>query len=122
MQLLQKLKKKARELKNEVQVLILAYKDRRTPLLARVLISITIAYLLSPIDLIPDFIPILGLLDDILIVPALITLSIKLIPSAVLREARERAMIDPAMIRKTNWIFAIVIVCIWILLVILIFL
>ena len=73
-------------------------------------------------DLIPDFIPILGLLDDILIVPALITLSIKLIPSTVLREARETARTNPEMIRKTNWIFAIVIVCIWLLLVILIFL
>ena len=71
-QLLSKLKQKARQLKSEAQVLMIAYKDKRTPVTAKILIGITVGYLLSPIDLIPDFIPVLGLLDDLIIVPILI--------------------------------------------------
>ena len=89
MSLIQTLKQKAKKLKAEAQVLMIAYKDKRTPLTAKILIGITIGYLLSPIDLIPDFIPVLGLLDDLIIVPALIALSIKLIPEIVLHDARE---------------------------------
>ncbi len=77
-QLLSKLKQKARQLKSEAQVLVRAYSDKRTPITAKMLIAITVGYLLSPIELIPDFIPVLGLLDDLIIVPALIALSIKL--------------------------------------------
>jgi uncharacterized membrane protein YkvA (DUF1232 family) len=94
---------------------MLAYGDRRTPFLAKILIGITIGYLLSPVDLIPDFIPILGLLDDVLIVPALIVLSIKLIPVTVLNQARESARANPQQLNKTNWIFAIFIVAVWLL-------
>lgn len=68
---------------------MIAYKDKRTPIAAKMLIGITIGYLLSPIDLIPDFIPVIGLLDDLIIVPALIALSNKLIPEVVLKVARE---------------------------------
>src|ERR1041385_6064900 len=75
MKLLGSLKAKAKKLKAEAQVLMLAYKDKRTPLVAKILIWVTVGYLLSPIDLIPDFIPVLGILDDLIIVPALITLS-----------------------------------------------
>lgn len=77
MKLLDNLKQKAKKLKSEAQVLMIAYKDNRTPLKAKILIGITVGYLLSPIDLIPDFIPVLGILDDLIIVPALIALSIK---------------------------------------------
>jgi uncharacterized membrane protein YkvA (DUF1232 family) len=113
MGLLSNLKKKARHLKSEAQVLMIAYKDSRTPIHAKILIGITIGYLLSPIDLIPDFIPVLGILDDLVIVPLLIALSIKSIPTYILNEAREEINNNPLHFKKNNWLFAIVIVVIW---------
>ena len=110
------LKQKARQLKSELQVLLIAYKDTRTPLIAKLLIGITVGYLLSPIDLIPDFIPVIGLLDDLIIVPILISLSIKLIPSKVLSEARQTIKINPKILKKGNWLFGLFIIAIWILL------
>ena len=95
MKFIQTLKLRAKKLKSELQVLVIVYKDKRTPLFAKILIGITIGYLLSPIDLIPDFIPVLGLLDDLIIVPFLIRLSIKLIPQKILDEAREK-LINPS--------------------------
>ncbi len=114
MALLTNLKSRAKKLKSEAQVLMIAYKDKRTPASAKILIGITVGYLLSPIDLIPDFIPVLGLLDDLIIVPALIALSIKLIPGAVLEDAREQLKNNPKRYKKNNYLFAIVIVLIWI--------
>ena len=113
MKLIQKLKEKARQLKSEVQVLIMAYGDKRTPLAAKILIGITIGYLLSPIDLIPDFIPVLGLLDDIIIVPFLIRLSIKQIPEVVLQDARAMVVSHSKRYKKNNWFFASIIIAIW---------
>jgi len=111
--LLSELKQRARKLKSEAQVLMIAYKDKRTPVTAKALIAITVGYLLSPIDLIPDFIPVLGLLDDLIIVPVLISFSLKLIPVVVLLDARERVKNNPGALKKTNWFFAIVIIMIW---------
>ncbi len=113
MSILTNLKQKARQLKSEAQVLMIAYKDKRTPITAKILIGITVGYLLSPIDLIPDFIPVLGLLDDLIIVPALIALSIKLIPEIILNDAREQLKNNPQRYKKTNWLFAIIIIIIW---------
>ncbi len=121
MPLIQTLKQKAKKLKSEAQVLMIAYKDKRTTVTAIILIGITVGYLLSPIDLIPDFIPVLGLLDDLIIVPALITLSIKLIPEIVLKEARENLAKNPLRYKKNNWIFAYIIIIIWVLLIIFIY-
>ncbi|HEY5731396.1 MAG TPA: YkvA family protein [Anaerolineales bacterium] len=83
------LKSRARALKNEVFAVYLAAKDARSPWYAKVIAICTVAYALSPIDLIPDFIPILGYLDDVIIVPAGIALAIRLIPADALEEARE---------------------------------
>lgn len=116
MRLLSKLKQRARKLKSEAQVLMIAYKDKRTPVTAKALIAITVGYLLSPIDLIPDFIPVLGLLDDLIIVPILILFSLKLIPAVVLLDARERVKNNPEALKKTNWFFAMVIILIWLVL------
>ena len=113
MSLLSTLKHRAKQLKAEAQVLILAYRDKRTPLTAKILIGITLGYLLSPIDLIPDFIPILGLFDDFIIVPVLIALSIKLIPPTVLNDAREQLKNNPQRYKKNNWLFAALIIIIW---------
>lgn len=114
MSVLDKLKQRARQLKSEAQVLMIAYKDKRTPASAKILIGITVGYLLSPIDLIPDFIPVLGILDDLIIVPALIALSIKIIPEIVLTDAREQLKNNPQRYKKNNWIVAVVIIIIWI--------
>lgn len=116
MSLFSTLKQKAKDLKSEAQVLLIAYRDSRTPLSAKILIGITVGYLLSPIDLIPDFIPVLGFLDDVIIVPLLIAISIKLIPSKILEEARKKAKSNPQTLKKTNWIFAILIITLWLLL------
>ena len=86
-----KLRRRAGRLKRQVWAMFLALKDPRTPFLARVIIVCAVAYAVSPIDLIPDFIPILGQLDDLLILPALIVLAIKLIPPEVSARCRREA-------------------------------
>jgi uncharacterized membrane protein YkvA (DUF1232 family) len=80
---------RARALKKEVHAVYLAAKDPRTPWFAKAFISFIVAYTVSPIDLIPDFIPILGYLDDLVIVPLGVALAILMIPPEVLDEARE---------------------------------
>jgi len=112
MKLLSRLRRRAASLKKEVTALYYAYQDPRTPVYAKVLVFITMAYALSPIDLIPDFIPILGYLDDLILLPALIALSISLIPEPVMREARIRAEKEPLQLRK-NWGAALLFILIW---------
>jgi uncharacterized membrane protein YkvA (DUF1232 family) len=86
-----RLERRASRLKRRIWALYLSLKDPATPLLARIVIVCAIAYALSPIDLIPDFIPILGQLDDLVILPALIALALKLIPSEVTARCRREA-------------------------------
>ncbi len=88
---LQRLKAWAGRLKTELQALYLAYRDPRTPLLARVLAIVVVAYAFSPIDLIPDPIPVLGYLDDLVLIPLGIALAVRMVPSDVLAECREEA-------------------------------
>lgn len=78
-------------MKRQVWALFLAWKDPRTPVLARVVIIVAVAYAVSPIDLIPDFIPFFGQLDDLLILPLLIALAIRLIPPDVSARCRRDA-------------------------------
>tara|TARA_R100000935_G_scaffold51378_1_gene77811 strand:+ start:173 stop:556 length:384 start_codon:yes stop_codon:yes gene_type:complete len=113
----QRLNAKVKKLRSEIQVLIIAYSDPRTPWTAKLLIGITVGYLLSPIDLIPDFIPVLGILDDLILVPLLITASIKLIPEIVIKEARVQALKNPKRMKKNNWIVAFFILLIWLFLI-----
>jgi len=115
------LRKKARALEKEITVLFYAYHDPGTGLLPKILIFLTLGYALSPIDFIPDFIPVLGYLDDLIIIPAMITVSIKLIPEDVLMASRERAQREPVKLKK-NWLFAALFVFIWTALVIVIIL
>ena len=84
-------KKSLRALKNQLAALYLAYRDPRTPWYARVAAILVIAYALSPIDLIPDFIPVLGYLDDLVILPLGIFIAIKLIPAEIMASSREKA-------------------------------
>lgn len=77
------LKERARQLKIDIPAVFLSLKSKETPVLAKLVAGITVAYALSPIDLIPDFIPVLGYLDDVITLPVLIALTIKLIPSVI---------------------------------------
>ncbi|BDP42215.1 hypothetical protein DAETH_21840 [Deinococcus aetherius] len=101
--MLARLRAFARGLKAELLALSLAARDSRTPWLARVLALLVLAYALSPIDLIPDPIPVLGQLDDLLIVPAGLWLVLRLIPPDVLADARARAAANPARLGRSAW-------------------
>jgi uncharacterized membrane protein YkvA (DUF1232 family) len=114
MKLIDQLKQKTKQLKAKIIILSIAYTDSRTPLIAKLIIAVTIGYLLSPIDLIPDFIPVIGWLDDLVVVPLLITLSIRLIPQPVIVEAEKKAGSSNKNFQRNNWLFAFIIISIWI--------
>ena len=107
-------KLRSRALKNEAYAIYLAAKDPRTPWYAKALIYFVVAHTFSPIDLIPDFIPILGLLDDIIITPLGIALAIQFIPAEVLAEARLTVAIH-GVERRVGYVGAGIILIIWIL-------
>ena len=111
------LKDKSRKLKIEITTLYYAYQDPKLGLLPKIMILFTLGYALSPIDLIPDFIAVLGYLDDLVIVPALISFSIKLIPKEILASAREKAIKEPLKLKKNNWLFALLFLSIWVVLI-----
>jgi uncharacterized membrane protein YkvA (DUF1232 family) len=110
--LIDQLKQKAKHLKRETTALYFAYRDPRTPWYARAFSALVVVYLFSPIDLIPDFIPILGYLDELVLVPLGITLALKMIPPDVLSDARKSAD-DPVQNKAIGWLFTILILCVW---------
>ena len=112
--MLDKLKQRARTLKYETIALYFAFRDSRTPWYAKIVAVLVLAYAFSPIDLIPDFIPVLGYLDDLILVPAGIALAVKLIPLEVMDEARLTASAKSAG-RSVGWIGAGIIILIWLL-------
>lgn len=101
----------AKALRRDVLALWFAARDQRTPLGAKLLAGAVAAYALSPIDLIPDFIPVLGLLDDVLIVPAGIWLVLKLVPELLMAEFRERATRLAA--RPNSTVGLIIVLAVW---------
>ncbi len=103
----------AHTLKREVYALYLAYKDPRVPWYARVFAGCVVAYAFSPIDLIPDFIPVIGYLDDLILVPIGIALAVRMIPATVLTECRERAQEVMAAGKPVNRVAAAVIIIVW---------
>ena len=113
---MQRLKIWAAALKREVMTLWFACRDPRTPWYARVLTILIVAYALSPIDLIPDFIPVLGYLDELILLPVGIYLVLKLVPTEALADARARAQawVDSRKPKPRNWIAAAVIVLVWV--------
>ena len=115
--MLEKMKQIVMELKKEIVPLYYALFDKRTPILAKIFASITVGYLLSPIDLIPDFIPILGLLDDLIIVPILIKFTITLIPKQIIEDIKNE--IDSKQRLPQKWYYAIPIILIYMALIIL---
>ena len=113
--MLQQWKATVRKLKEDIYTLYLAYRDPRVPFFAKVVLILTVAYAFSPIDLIPDFIPVLGYLDDLILLPLGIWLSLKLLPAEVVAEYRVKAR-QQLLDRKPNYFMAAVIVLVWLLL------
>ena len=103
----------ARRLETETYALALAARDRRVPWYARLFMALVVAYAFSPLDLIPDFVPILGYLDDLVLVPLGIWLALKMVPAPIMAECRARAAEDLAA-RRTSTVAAIVVVAIWV--------
>lgn len=110
---LRHLKEQARKWKAELYVLYLAAKDKRTPLAAKIVAALVVGYAFSPIDLIPDFIPLLGYVDDVILVPLGIMLALRLIPAQVLAECRQQAALNPISKKMKIWLAGAVIVLIW---------
>jgi len=108
-------KTKSEKLRIEIYALYLASKHSRTPWYAKVLAALIIGYALSPIDLIPDFIPVVGYLDDLILVPLGIALLIKIIPKDILEECRAKAEAVLAKRRPKSWIGAIIVLLAWLL-------
>ena len=111
--MLEKLKAHARALKTEAYAIYLAARDPRTPWYAKALVFFVVAHTFSPIDLIPDFIPILGYLDDLIITPGGIWLAVRLISPEVLEEARAKAAIRDVD-RSVGKVGAVLIILVWI--------
>jgi uncharacterized membrane protein YkvA (DUF1232 family) len=110
--MLKNLKRHARRLKTETYALYLAYQDPRTPWYAKALAAFVVAHTFSPIDLIPDFIPILGYLDDLIIAPLGIALALRLIPPEVMAECRARA-VEREMVGALGRWGMVIIIAIW---------
>jgi uncharacterized membrane protein YkvA (DUF1232 family) len=116
MAMLTELKNRARHLKAETFALYLAARDPRTPWYTKFLVAGIVAYAFSPIDLIPDFVPVLGYLDDLILIPLGIALAIKLVPPSVLAECRARAQETIRNGKPVSRVAGVVIVIIWLLL------
>jgi uncharacterized membrane protein YkvA (DUF1232 family) len=108
-------KERAEALESETYALYLAYRDSRTPWYARLWVALVLGYALSPIDLIPDFIPVIGYLDDLVIVPLGILIALKMMPAPVMAESRARAKEVIASGLPVNRAAAAVIILIWVL-------
>ena len=107
------LKERARKLKTDVPAVFLALKRRETPWYAKVCAALTVAYALSPIDLVPDFIPVLGYLDDVLLLPAMVALTVQLIPKEIYRQCQVEAQGIWDNGKPKHWGYAIPIVLFW---------
>jgi len=107
------IKERAKRLKSDIPAVFIALKDKETPLTAKIFAGITVGYALSPIDLVPDFIPVLGYLDDIILLPALVALTVRLIPKEIWSISKEKAegLWDDGKPKK--WYYSIPIILVW---------
>lgn len=112
--ILSKLKAIAKKLKENLMVMYLAYRDPRVPLFAKIFAICVVAYAFSPVDLIPDFIPVLGYLDDIILVPLGIYIALRFFPKEVLGEYRTKAEEQRKLGKPKNWITGTLIIAVWI--------
>lgn len=114
------LKERAKKLKTDIPAIFLALKNKETPVIAKIFAGITVAYALSPIDLVPDFIPVLGYLDDVILLPALIALTIRFIPSDIMADSRESAEAMWKDGKPEKWYYSLPIILIWLLIIVVI--
>ena len=114
------LKRRAEQLKIDIPAVFIALRNKETPMIAKFLAGITIIYALSPIDLIPDFIPVLGYLDDVIILPGLIALTVRMIPPKIFAECRIQVEGLWSNGKPQRWYFAMPIMAIWLLVIYLI--
>ncbi len=108
---LESYKRRAELLKRDIHAVWYAAIDSRTPWYAKAIAGLVTAYAFSPIDLVPDFIPILGYLDDFILIPAGIALMLKLIPAEVMSDARVKAAEQEK--RPVNWWGGLLIILVW---------
>lgn len=106
-------KQRARRLKVEIYTIYMAYRDPRVPRYARIFAACLVAYAFSPIDLVPDFIPVLGYLDDLVLIPLGISLALKMIPRQVLQECRQKALEAAGQGKPVSRAAAALIILIW---------
>ncbi len=111
------LKERAKRLKSDIPAVFLALKAKETPWYAKVCAAITVAYALSPVDLVPDFIPVLGYLDDVILLPLLVALTVKFVPKETFQKYREEAEEMWENGKPKKWYFAIPIIILWVLLI-----
>ena len=107
------LKQRAKQLKQNIPALFLALKDKETPFIAKIFAAITVGYALSPIDLIPDFIPVLGYLDDVILLPLFVVITVKLIPQDIWERCLKKAKNLWKDGKPKKWYYSIPIVFIW---------
>ena len=107
------LKERAKQLKTDIPAVFMALKRKETPLLAKMLAVITVVYALSPIDFIPDFIPVIGLLDDVILLPGLVAVIVKLIPPEIFADCRKEAEGLWADGKPKKWYYALPIILVW---------
>ena len=107
------LKERAKKLKTDLPALFIVLKKKETPVTAKILAGLTVAYALSPVDLIPDFIPLLGYLDDIILLPAMVALTIRLIPREVFERCRGEAEGLWTNGKPKKWYYGLPIVVVW---------
>ncbi len=107
------LKLKAKQLKRDIPAVFIALKHKDTPSIAKTVAAVTVCYALSPIDLIPDFIPVLGDIDDVILLPSLIALTVKLIPHDVFEQCRKESENMQINGKPKKWYYAIPIVFVW---------
>ena len=119
MTIIARIKKWASIIKRDVVAVYFAARDPRTPIIVRCFAVLIAAYALSPIDLIPDFIPILGYLDDLVVVPLGLFLVLRLLPHEVLLESREKASM--LLVRPTSYAAAVAMIGIWLVCIVLLF-
>jgi len=111
------LKERAKQLKTDIPAVFIALRKKETPVLAKILAGVTVAYALSPIDLIPDFIPVLGYLDDVILLPAFVALTIKLIPDDVFSECRKESAGLWKDGKPKKWYYSIPVIVVWLLII-----
>ena len=115
---IEKWKQKSRHLKIEIYALYLAYRDPRVPWYAKAFVALVVGYAFSPIDLIPDFIPVLGYLDDLVLIPLGVAVALKMIPEKVMEDCRIRSKEVMSKKKPINRVAAVVIICIWLMLIV----